>query len=414
MEKQTQNKKKQNAVGIFFEELSKSTGLVTFLAILTGIILSGLLVAVTTVEVYDAFSVSFWDGIKEIFKAAWATYSSLFIGAFGDPTKIITAFQGGDGLAIRRAINPFFESLVQATPYIFAGLSVALGFRVGLFNIGAEGQLFMGAMTSVFAGYAITGLPAYIHIPVTLLAGALGGALWGFVPGFLKAKTGAHEVIITIMMNYIAFKLTDFLINGPMQDPNEYTPKTPWIRESAHLTRFFGDPIRFHLGFFVALGVAFLIYWLLFKTTWGFELRTVGSNPSGARYAGINTTKSTIIAMSLAGSLAGLAGANEVLGLNFRMVPSFSSGYGFDSIALALLGKTHPFGVVLSALLFGFLRNGSRQMQLKSGVPIDIVSILQALILAFIAAPAIIRTIYRLKKPDIEEESIRVSGWGGK
>jgi len=127
----------------------------------------------------------------------------------------------------------------------------------------------MGAMTGVFAGYAITGLPAYIHIPVALLAGALGGALWGFVPGFLKAKTGAHEVIITIMMNYIAFKLTDFLINGPMQDPNEYTPKTPWIQESAHLTRFFGDPIRFHLGFFVALGVAFLIYWLLFKTTWG-------------------------------------------------------------------------------------------------------------------------------------------------
>jgi len=413
MENQKQKQNKPSGIAIFFDELSKSSGLVTFLAILTGILISGLLVALTTVEVYDAFSISFWGGIKEALRAAWNTYSSLFIGAFGDPQKIIAAFQGGDGLEIRRAINPFFESLVQTTPFIFGGLSVALGFRVGLFNIGAEGQLFIGAMTSVFAGYAITGLPAYIHIPLALLAGAAGGALWGFVPGYLKAKTGAHEVIITIMMNYIAFKLSDFMLRGPMKDPNEYTPKTPWIQESAQLTRFFPDTIRFHIGFFIALAVAYFVYWLLFKTTWGFELRTVGSNPNGARYAGINTTKATVVAMSLAGSLAGLAGANEVLGLNYRLVPSFTSGYGFDSIALALLGKNHPMGVVLSALLFGFLRNGSRQMQLKSGVPIDIVSILQALILAFIAAPAIIRSIYRLKKPDHEEETIKVGSWGG-
>ncbi len=413
MENQKQKQNKPSGIAIFFDELSKSSGLVTFLAILTGILISGLLVALTTVEVYDAFSISFWGGIKEALRAAWNTYSSLFIGAFGDPQKIIAAFQGGDGLEIRRAINPFFESLVQTTPFIFGGLSVALGFRVGLFNIGAEGQLFIGAMTSVFAGYAITGLPAYIHIPLALLAGAAGGALWGFIPGYLKAKTGAHEVIITIMMNYIAFKLSDFMLRGPMKDPNEYTPKTPWIQESAQLTRFFPDTIRFHIGFFIALAVAYFVYWLLFKTTWGFELRTVGSNPNGARYAGINTTKATVVAMSLAGSLAGLAGANEVLGLNYRLVPSFTSGYGFDSIALALLGKNHPMGVVLSALLFGFLRNGSRQMQLKSGVPIDIVSILQALILAFIAAPAIIRSIYRLKKPDHEEETIKVGSWGG-
>lgn len=413
MENQKQKQNKPSGIAIFFDELSKSSGLVTFLAILTGILISGLLVALTTVEVYDAFSVSFWGGIKEALSTAWNTYSSLFIGAFGDPQKIIAAFKGGDGLEIRRAINPFFESLVQTTPFIFGGLSVALGFRVGLFNIGAEGQLFIGAMTSVFAGYAITGLPAYIHIPIALLAGAAGGALWGFIPGYLKAKTGAHEVIITIMMNYIAFKLSDFMLRGPMKDPNEYTPKTPWIQESAQLTRIFPDTIRFHIGFFIALAVAYFVYWLLFKTTWGFELRTVGSNPNGARYAGINTTKATVVAMSLAGSLAGLAGANEVLGLNHRLVPSFTSGYGFDSIALALLGKNQPMGVVLSALLFGFLRNGSRQMQLKSGVPIDIVSILQALILAFIAAPAIIRSIYRLKKPDHEEETIKVGSWGG-
>ncbi len=271
-------------------------------------------------------------------------------------------------------------------------------FRAGLFNIGVEGQIFIGAVTGVWAGYALTGLPAFIHIPVAMIFGALGGAIWGFVPGILKAKTGAHEVITTIMMNYIAFRLVDWLLKFPMKDPNEFTPKTPWILDSAHLPRFFDTPIRFHLGFFIAILMAVVVYLLLFKTTWGFELRMVGSNPNAARYAGIKITTATVVAMALSGALAGMAGANEILGVNFRLLPAFSSGYGFDSIALALLGKTHPFGVILSSLLFGFLRNGARSMQLSVGVPIDIISILQALILAFIAAPAIIRTIFRLKE----------------
>ena len=283
-----------------------------------------------------------------------------------------------------------------------------------MFNIGVEGQIFIGAMASVWAGYTFTGLPPILHVPLSLAFGALGGGLWGFIPGLLKAKTGAHEVINTIMMNYIAFRLTDFMLRGPLHDPNEFTPKSPWILESAKLLRFFKDPIRFHIGFLIALGIAFLIYWLLFKTTWGFELRTVGTNPNAAKYAGMNNIVVTILAMTISGGLAGLAGANEVLGVNHRLLPAFSSGYGFDSIALALLGKNHPFGVVLSALLFGFLRNGARMMQLRAGIPVDIISILQALILAFIAAPAIIRTIYRLKEPDVEEESgVKISGWGG-
>jgi simple sugar transport system permease protein len=203
------------------------------------------------------------------------------------------------------------------------------------------------------------------------------------------------------------------MLRGPIKDPAEFTPKSPWIEDSAKYFRFFGDPIRFHLGFFIALGIALLMYWLLFKTTWGFELRTVGSNPRAARYAGMNNVAVTIIAMSLSGALAGMAGANEIMGVNFRLMPAFSSGYGFDSIALALLGKNHPIGVVLSALLFGFLRNGARQMQLRAGIPIDIISILQAVILAFIAAPAIIRTIYRLKEPKYEEEGVKLTGWGG-
>jgi ABC-type uncharacterized transport system permease subunit len=246
-----------------------------------------------------------------------------------------------------------------------------------------------------------------------MLFGALGVALWGFIPGLLKAKTGAHEVITTIMMNYIAFRLVDWLLKFPMKDPNEFTPKTPWILETAKLPRFFEAPIRFHAGFFIAILMAILVYYLLFKTTLGFELRMVGSNPNAARYAGVKITKMTVLAMVLSSALAGMAGANEVLGVNHRLLPSFSSGYGFDSIALALLGKTHPVGVILSSLLFGFLRNGARTMQLTVGVPIDIVSILQALILAFIAAPAIIRTVYRLKEPKHKEELVTLSSWKG-
>jgi simple sugar transport system permease protein len=220
-------------------------------------------------------------------------------------------------------------------------------------------------------------------------------------------------VINSIMMNYIAFRLSEFFLTSLLKDPEKFIPVSAPIQESARLARFFEAPIRFHSGFFIALVMALLVYVLLFKTTWGFELRTVGANPNAARYAGMSIVASTVIAMSLSGALAGLAGANEVLGINYNLAMAFSSGYGFDAIALALIGKNHPLGVVLAALLFGFLHNGAVQMQLNAGIPVDIIFILQAFILAFIAAPAIIRTIYRLKEPEFEEEGVRLSGWGG-
>jgi simple sugar transport system permease protein len=405
--------KNKDAGKIFLEEVRKSPLTVTIFAIFTGLLMGGLLVALTTEEVYLAFRTSPLLAIQTGLRAAWNTYVALFTGSIGDPGKIIAALQGGDGLDIRRAFNPIFESLVQSTPYIFGGLAVALGFRAGLFNIGAEGQIFIGALTAVWAGVAIKGVPGIIHVPLALLAGAIGGGIWGFIPGWLKAKTGGHEVINTIMMNYIAFRLSEYLLKGFLRDPNKVIPVSAPIEDSAKLLRFFQDPIRFHLGFFIALAMAGVVYWFLFKTTWGFELRTVGSNPKAARYAGMNIVFSTVLAMSLSGGLAGLAGANEVLGVNYNLAMAFSSGYGFDSIALALLGKSHPLGVVLAALLFGTLRNGAIRMQLTAGIPIDIISVLQALILAFIAAPAIIRTIYRLKTPDRIEEEITISSWGG-
>jgi ABC-type uncharacterized transport system permease subunit len=407
------SEKRKDGFSIFLDEVSRAPITIPILAIITGLILGGLIVALTTEEVYTAWSHSPIDAIAAGFRAAWSSYSALFTGAIGNPARIADALKSGDALEIRRAFNPIFESLTKSVPYIFAGLAVALGFRAGLFNIGAEGQIFIGAITSVVVGFALTGLPAIIHIPLALLAGALGGALWGFIPGLLKAKTGGHEVINTIMMNYIAFRLSEYLLRGPLQRPDSFNPVSPFIQDSAKLPRFFADPIRFNLGFFIALGVAWLVYWFLFKTKWGFDFRTVGANPNAAKYAGMNIVVVTIAAMSLSGALAGLAGANEVLGLNYNLALAFSSGYGFDSIALALLGKSHPLGVVLAALLFGFLRNGALQMQVSAGIPIDIISVMQAMILAFIAAPAIIRTIYRLRAPSAVEEEIRVRGWGG-
>lgn len=414
-DKKTKDVQEQkNFLQTFMEETTKGSFLVPFLAIISGLILGGLIVALTTEEVYTLWSTSPLSAIQAGLSAALDSYGALLKGSIGNPERIREAFQSGDPELIRRAFNPLSGSLVQSVPYIFAGLAVALGFRAGLFNIGAEGQLFVGALTSVYAGFAITGLPSYIHIPIALLAGALGGAIWGFIPGLLKAKTGGHEVINTIMMNYIAFRLSEYLLRGPLQQPNSFNPVSPPIQESAKLPRFFDTPLRFHMGFFVALAVAWLVYWLLFKTKWGFELRTVGANPRAARYAGMNIVRVTVLAMSLSGALAGLAGANEVLGVNYNLAVAFSSGYGFDSIALALLGKSHPLGVVMAALMFGTLRNGAIQMQVSAGIPIDIISIMQAIILAFIAAPAIIRTIYRIKgRDDEQDEAVTLGGWGG-
>ncbi|MGB8984756.1 MAG: ABC transporter permease [Anaerolineales bacterium] len=370
--------------------------IVPALAVFTGLVIGAIAIAASGENVFTA-------------------YGALFTGSFGSLGQIIEGlrvyFSTGESRELLRGIYPFTESLVATTPYIFAALSVALGFRCGLFNIGAEGQVLMGALCSAFVGYSITGLPAFIHLPLAILGGALGGAVWGMIPGYLKARFGAHEVVNTIMMNWIAFKLSDWLLNGPMK-ASGFRPVTPNIEESAELPRFFADPLRLNWGFVLALVVAWLVYWLLFKTTWGFEIRSVGANPNAAKYAGMNVTRNFVMVMSLAGALAGLAGASQVLGVDHWVGQGFSAGYGFDSIALALLGKSHPFGVVLAALLFGFLRSGATRMQSMAGIPIDIISIIQGLVVIFIAAPAIIRWIYRIRIPTAAEQTVLTRGWG--
>jgi general nucleoside transport system permease protein len=317
--------------------------------------------------------------------------------------------------------NALANTLVAATPLLLTGLGVALGFRAGLFNIGAEGQFMIGAVCGVFVGYAIQ-LPPIIHAIVVMIAGALGGAFWGTIPGVLKAKLGAHEVINTIMMNFIAIYLADWLINNPMKDveSGSSTIRTAFIHPSANLAQlgelfpetFDGNPL--HIGFFIAVGLAIFVWWLLWKTTIGFELRTAGSNLDAARYAGMRADRTIILAMALSGALAGLAGAIQIQGVTRNLPAFFSAGYGFDAIAVALLAFNHPIAVIPAGLLFGGLQTGSEVLQIRTGVSKHIVSIIQALILLFVAAPALIRWIYRVKSEQGQTEQVAMTrGWGG-
>ena len=250
------------------------------MAILTGLILGAIFIVLTSAEFYAALKVSLWEGLKTAVDIVVSTYGAWLKGALGDPANLAKYFETGDITYLRLFFYPIAEGLTTSVPYIFGGLSVALAFRAGMFNIGAEGQIFLGAVFAAYIGYAITGLPWFIHIPLAFLASALGGFLWGFIPGFLKARTGAHEVITTIMLNYTAFRLSEWLLNGPMKRPGSTNPISPFMEESAKLPRLFEDPLRLHWGFFVALGMAYLVYWFLWKTKWGFDFRAVGSNPT--------------------------------------------------------------------------------------------------------------------------------------
>jgi len=398
---------------IFVRKGTSRTSWIPFLAVITALVLGAFVIAFTSPEVWaiwgsagpGAALIRAWEMVSD-------AYLAMFQGAFGQPSQMIEAigkyFQTGETRPLLDAFRPIAESLVISTPYIFAGLGVALGFRGGLFNIGAEGQLYIGGLASVYVGYSITGLPWYIHLPLALAVGTLAGAFWGAIPGMLKAWTGAHEVINTIMMNYIAFRLADYLLLGPMAR-GDGIPITVDIEPSAYLPGIFPAPMRLHWGFFLALFVAWLVYWFLWKTKFGMEIRMVGANPYAARYAGIKIPIMTILTMALSGALAGLAGTAQVLGIDRRMTQSLSPGYGFDAIALALLGNSHPLGVVLASLLFGFLRGGAARMQSMAGIPVEIIRVVQGMIIIFIAAPEIIRSLYRIKEKRAEDEVLMQS-----
>ncbi len=333
-----------------------------------------------------------------------AAYKGLFQGAFGSKRGWATTIR-------------------KWSPLLLTGLSVAVAFQAGLFNIGASGQFIMGTIFSVWAGINFPEMPIYIHLPLALGLGILGGMLWGAIPGILKVTTGAHEVITTIMLNYVAALFAGWTVYaggsqgqkpGPLWDPTaKAISRTPPVVESARIPFIFGPPYRVHWGVILALLAILLMAWLINKTTIGFELRTVGRNFKAAKYAGIRVGWTVILAMMLAGALAGMAGAIETLGVNFKFAPEFSGSVGFEGITVALLGQTNPFGVGLAAFFLASLAAGGAKMQFDSGVSTDIIQVINALMLAFVAAPAIVRWLYRIRKPAEGEEGVPKISWGG-
>src|SRR5438445_1463241 len=323
----------------------------------------------------------------------FAAYASLLAGAFASDTGI-------------------YNTLVAAAPLILGGLAVGLGFKAGLFNIGVAGQFLVGAFAAAVVGARLAGAPGVIAAPVALIAGALGGAAFGFIPGFLKARTGAHEVVTTIMLNNAAVLLLTWAVNDLVRAPGFSFPRTGDLGHSA-LPILLGRNV--HLGIPIAVLAVFSVRWLLDRTTNGFEIRTVGQNPNAARYAGMRPIFITTLTMTLSGLLAGVAGAIQMLGVIGFYAPGITASVGFDSIAVALLGRSDPIGILFAAILFGAFRAGAPLMQIETSVPVEIIDIIQALVILFLAADLIVRRVFRVRaaKPVISELATVTRTWAG-
>ncbi len=363
------------------------------LALILALLVGAVIIMVTDVDAWRRMGEEPVQAFRDMLEGVWVAYKALFLGAFGSV----------------RAIS---ETLFTATPLILAGLAVAVGFRTGLFNIGARGQIFIGGLFALWVGLHVE-LPALLHVPLAVVAAIIGGGIWGGIAGLLKARTGAHEVITTIMLNFIAaFFVLWVLKTSIFQVEGSSIPKSAPILESARLPTLFGDQFRVNIGIFLALAAVFFVYWLLFKSTIGFEFRAAGFSPGASLYAGMNVAFLYTAVMFISGGLAGMAGATQTLGLPpYTVTDNFAGNIGFDAIALALLGRSHPFGVLWSGLLFGALIAGGRLMQAAAGVSVDLVIVMQALIVIFIAAPELVRTIFGVKPTEAGPTQL-TKGWG--
>jgi len=373
------------------------------LSFLMAFTITGIIIAVSDEKVMNKIG-SPIDFLKSAAASVGNAYLALFQGSIYDNRLAKSNFFEG--------FYPFFETLVTATPLILTGLSVALAFKSGLFNIGAQGQFIFGAIGASYVGFRFD-LPVGVHIFAAALAGVVLAAIWGGIVGFLKAKTGAHEVILTIMLNYIAgyfilwlLKTKAFLRQGRID------PIAPEVAESARLPLLAGENFRIHAGIFIALAAALFVWWLLTKTTIGYKFRAVGANSQAARTAGISVPFVITATMMICGALAGLGGAVHVLGSEHALNTDVAGSFGFDAITVALLGRAQPLGTVFAALLFGALHTGGRMMQSNTGVPLDIVVVTQGLIVLFIAAPMFVRYIFRLKKLNAAA-GLTSKGWNG-
>jgi ABC-type uncharacterized transport system permease subunit len=362
----------------------------TVASFVLALLVGAVLIIVSNDDVLSKFSYFFaapLDAITAALNAVGDAYWALLTGSFGS------------GAALR-------GTLEKATPLICGGLGVSLAFRAGLFNIGAQGQLIAGATAAAYVGFTWD-LPVVVHLLAALVAAMVAGGIWGGIVGLLKAQTGAHEVILTIMLNYVALQILRWMLNlNAFQVPGTDNPVSPVIDADARFPQLFGV----HLGFYVALLAAVGVWWLLSRTTLGFEMRAVGANPDAARTAGMSVAKAYVLAMLLAGVLAGLAGAQQIVGHQDPLTDGIAGSIGFDSITVALLGRATPSGTVLAALLFGALQSGGIQMQAATGTPLSLSTVLQALIVLFIAAPALVNSIIRLRSEG-GGSTVLAKGW---
>jgi len=375
-----------------------------FLAFVLALIIGGIVIGLTDSRVNSKISEPI-----EFFKALLSTvgnaYLSLFQGAIYDPNL-------AEGQGFIRGFYPFSETLLAASPLILCGLSVAVAFKAGLFNIGAQGQFIFGAIGASFIGFRYD-LPVGIHILAAVAFAIILAGIWGGIVGFLKAKTGAHEVIVTIMLNYIAARFILWILGEPaFLRPGRIDPLAPPVKETSRLPLLFGENYRVNVGLIVALAVAALVYFILNRTTLGFRFRAVGANATAARTAGISVGATTIAAMILAGALAGVGGAVHVLGNQYELTTDIAGSFGFDAITVALLGRGSPIGVVLASILFAALRVGGVTMQANVQVPVEIVLVIQALVVLFIAAPGLVAKIFRVRKYE-KAETLASKGWNG-
>lgn len=386
-----------------------NSAVLTLLALVVAMAVGAVLIAVADPDTRAAAQYFFsapMDMVSAAGRAVFGAYAALFHGAIYNPA---TASKG----TLAGILGPISETLVNATPLIVGGLSVGLAFRAGLFNIGGQGQIIMGAIFAGYVGFAWH-LPVVLHLLVGIIAGIVGGALWGGLAGFLKARTGAHEVITTIMLNYVAFNLLGFLLGlKGFQRPPYGQAISNVVDDSAKLPPLLGNGLRVHAGLFVALLAALGVWWLLSRSTLGFQLRAVGANQFAARTAGMSVERNYTMVMILAGGLSGLAGVSQILGTNSAITQDIDAGIGFDAITVALLARATPGGTILAGLLFGALRAGGVQMQSSTGIPIDLVQVIQSLIVLFIAAPTLIRSIFRLKAARGGIGQQLAKGWNG-
>src|SRR5216683_191327 len=394
-----------------------SPAVITILAIFLALVVGGVLIVVTDPVVLRAWeSLTYAPGaaLSATWQSASAAYSALVEGSIFSPSTIAAAFHGGSIAAI---FYPLSLTIFEATPLILTGLSVAIAFRAGLFNIGATGQFIGGAIVAAWLGFGVS-LPLGIHVIVCVVGAGVGGAAVGWIVGELKARTGAHEVIVTIMLNYVMIYLLFYLLSTPsaLQQPHQSNQIAPPIASNANLPHVGGPPPQAGVGFLIALAAAAAVAWLLSRSTIGFQFRTVGANPSAARSAGMNVERAWVLVMAVAGALAGLAAATVILSGGSPPPPLADSTYGtygFDGITVALLGRAKPWGVVLAGLLFGALNAGGTQVAATTPVPTDIVQVLEGLIVLFVAAPPLIRAVYRLRRAAGTGMEATAKGWNG-